>query len=247
MLRDAVARLDHRGALAWLIELRRSGRTVLPAKATPALVEALARSDVDPLQLPEALRYEVVSAIPQPRIRLARSSRPQGHGTREELDAAVEFDYAGTVVPARPESSGYDPERRRMVRRQAAREREALQRLEEIGFHRPWYFDTKAGTLAIAVEKFPAAVRTLVEEGWHVEAEGRVFRAARGLQLQVRSGVDWFELHGQVEFDEGRSVQIAELLAALRRGRGDGDSRRRDARDGARGMAAALRPNRRVR
>jgi superfamily II DNA or RNA helicase len=218
VLRGAVARLDPRRALTWLIELRRSGRTVLPAKATPALVEALARSDVDPLQLPEVLRYEVVSAIPQPRIRLARSSRPQGHGTREELDAAVEFDYAGTVVPARPESSGYDPARRRMVRRQAVREREALKRLEEIGFHRPWYFDTKAGTLAIAVERFPAAVRTLVEEGWHVEAEGRVFRAARALQLQVRSGVDWFELHGQVEFDEGHSVQIAELLAALRKG-----------------------------
>ncbi len=218
VMRDAVARLDHRGALAWLIELRRAGRTVLPAKAAPALVEALARSDVDPLQLPGPLRYEVVSAIPQPRVRLARSSRPQGHGTREELDAAVEFDYAGTIVPARPESSGYDPERRRIVRRQGSREREALQRLEEIGFHRPWYFDTKAGTLAIAVEKFPGAVRTLVEEGWHVEAEGRVFRAARGLQLQVKSGVDWFELHGRVDFDEGRSVKIADLLAALRRG-----------------------------
>jgi superfamily II DNA or RNA helicase len=218
VLRDTVARLDQRGALSWLIELRRSGRTVLPAKATPALVEALARSDIDPLQLPDSLRYEVVSATPQPRVRLARSSRPQGHGTRDQLDAAVEFDYAGTIVPARPESSGYDPERRRLVRREATREREALQRLEEIGFHRPWYFDTRAGTLAIAVEKFPAAVRTLVEEGWHVEAEGRVFRAARGVQLQVRSGVDWFELHGQVEFDAGRSVNIADLLAALRRG-----------------------------
>ena len=218
VLHDTVARLDHCGALSWLIELRRSSRTVLPAKATPALVEALARSDIDPLQLPEALRYDVVSATPQPRVRLARSSRPQGHGTRDELDAAVEFNYAGTIVPARPESSGYDPERRRIVRRQAVREREALQRLEEIGFHRPWYFDTKAGTLAIAVERFPAAVRTLVEEGWHVEAEGRVFRAARGVQLQVKSGVDWFELHGQVDFDEGRSVKIADLLAALRRG-----------------------------
>jgi superfamily II DNA or RNA helicase len=218
IVNDAVARLDHRGALAWLIELRRSGRIVMPAKAAPSLIEALARSQVDPLQLPDALRYEIVAAAPHPRIRLARSSRPRGHGTREELDAAIEFDYAGTVLPAVPESSGYDPEHRRIVQRQATRERELMQRLEEIGFHRPWYFDVKAGTLAIAVEKFPAAVRTLVEEGWHVEAEGRVFRAARSVQLQVKSGVDWFELHGQVDFGEGRSVAIAELLAALGRG-----------------------------
>ena len=218
VLRETVARLDARGALPWLLELRRSGRIVMPEKATPALVEALARSDVDPVQLPEALRYEVISATPRPRIRLARSSRPLGHGTREALDATVEFDYAGTIVPARPESVGYDAERRRMVRRVAPQEREALKRLETIGFHRPWYFDAKAGTLAIAVERFPAAVRALVDEGWHVEAEGRVFRSARSIQLQVRSGVDWFELHGQVDFGDGRFAKIAELLASLRRG-----------------------------
>ena len=149
---------------------------------------------------------------------MARASRPQGYGTREELDAAIEFDYGGTVIPARPEESGYDPERRRIVRRHAAAERDAIQQLESLGFHRPWYFDAKAGTLAIAVEKFPAAVRALVDEGWHVEAEGRAFRAAKSLEMQVKSGVDWFELHGRVDFGDGRSVAIADLLAALRRG-----------------------------
>ena len=218
IVNDALARFDHRGALAWFIELRRHGRTVLPPAATPVLIEAMARSQVDPQQLPEALRYDVVTAAPRPRIRMARAARPQGHGTREELDAAIEFDYAGTVIPARPEESGYDRERRRIIRRNAIAERDAIERLESIGFHRPWYFDARAGTLAIAVERFPAAVRILVEEGWHVEAEGRVFRAAKSLEMQVRSGVDWFELHGRVDFGDGRSVAIAELLAALRRG-----------------------------
>ena len=218
VLGDAVARFDARGQLSWLIALRRLGALVMPAAAAPSLIEALARSRIDPQTLPEPLRYDVVSAIPQPRVRLARSTRPQGHGTREELDASVEFEYAGTIVPARPESSGYDPERRRIVDRRVEREREAIQRLEDLGFHRPWYFDAKAGALAIAVERFPGAVRTLVEEGWHVEAEGRVFRGARAVQLQVKSGVDWFELHGRVDFGDGRSIAIAELLAALRRG-----------------------------
>ena len=221
VVRDTVARLDHRGGLSWLHELRRSGRTVLPEQATPALIEAMARSHVDPLQLPEPLRYEVVSVVPRPRIRMARAARPQGYGTREELDAAIEFDYGGTVIPARPEESGYDPERRRIVRRNSAAERDAIQQLESLGFHRPWYFDTKAGTLAIAVEKFPAAVRALVEEGWHVEAEGRAFRTAESLEMQVKSGIDWFELHGAVDFGDGRSVaDCRTLLAALRARRG---------------------------
>jgi superfamily II DNA or RNA helicase len=218
IVRGTVARFDHRGALAWLTELRKSGPTLIPADAVPSLVEAMAQSSVDPSHLPDQLRYEVVVTTPRPRIRMARSPRSQGHGTREELDAAVEFDYAGTVIPARPESGGYDPERRRLVRRDQAAERAAIQRVQQLGFHRPWYFDAKAGTLAIAVERFPAAVRALVEEGWHVEAEGRMFRAAHGLQMQVKSGVDWFELHGLVDFGDGRSMPIAEVLAALRRG-----------------------------
>ena len=218
IVRDTVVRFDHGGALGWLVELRKSGAAIMPEDAAPKVIEALAQTNVDPSHLPEPLRYAVVDATPRPRIRMARSSRPQGHGTREELDAAVEFDYAGAILPARPETSGYDPERRRMIRRNLAIERDALQRLHDLGFHRPWYFDAKEGTLAIAVERFPAAVRTLVEDGWHVEAEGRVFRGAKALQMQVTSGVDWFELHGDVDFGDGRSVKIAELLAALRRG-----------------------------
>ena len=113
---DGVSRVDHRGAFAWVIELRKSGPAMIPAEAAPKLIEALAQSNVDPSQLPELLRYEVVEAMPKPRIRMARSSRPQGRGTREELDAAVEFDYAGATLPARPETAAYDPERRRMIR-----------------------------------------------------------------------------------------------------------------------------------
>jgi SNF2 family DNA or RNA helicase len=47
-----------------------------------------------------------------------------------------------------------------------------------------------------------------------------VFRAAKSLEMQVKSGVDWFELHGRVDFGDGRSVAIADLLAALKRGEG---------------------------
>ena len=35
--------------------------------------------------------------------------------------------------------------------------------------------------------------------------------------MQVKSGIDWFELHGRVDFGDGRSTSIAELLAALQR------------------------------
>ena len=218
VLRGEVARLDPRGALSWLIELRRSGPLMLPRDAAPALMETLATSNVEPAHLPEALRYELIATAPRLRIRIARSARPQGHGTRDELDATVEFDYDGTVVPATSDASGYDAERRRMIKRDQATEQVAVQRLHQLGFHRPWYSAERSGVLAIAVERFPDAVRTLVDEGWHVEAEGRVFRAPRALDMQVKSGIDWFELHGRVDFGDGRAASVADLLVALKRG-----------------------------
>ena len=211
-------RFEHGGALVWLLELRRSGAQLLPAAAAPAVVEAMARSGVDPGALPEALRYEVVGGPPVPCIRLFRPRQHAGYGYAQELEASLEFDYGGTNVPSGTDGTAYDPAARRMVRRDEAAEAQALQRLQRLGFRRPWSYGTTETALSIAVERFPSVVRTLVDEGWRVEADGRVFRPALGMTMQVKSGVDWFELHGQVQFGGGGSASIAELLAALRRG-----------------------------
>ena len=218
VVEQRVARLETRGAAAWLMELRKSGPLLVPNAAAPSLLEAMATSGIDPSPLPEALRYEVTTATPRPRVRIARAAKPQGYGTREELNAAVEFDYGGTTIAAASEGDQYDAERRLVIRRNREAEQAALQRLQQLGFHRPWYIDARVHTLAIPVDRFPDAVRALVDEGWHVEAEGRVFRAARHVEMQVTSGIDWFELHGRVDFGDGRSTKVGDLLAALARG-----------------------------
>ena len=41
----------------------------------------------------------------------------------------------------------------------------------------------------------PRAVRQLVESGWHIEAEGKLFRRPGDSHMEVVSGIDWFELH----------------------------------------------------
>jgi hypothetical protein len=60
-------------------------------------------------------------------------------------------------------------------------------------------------------------VRELTAAGWYVEAEGKVYRSPGKFEIQVSSGVDWFELHAVVEFGD-RVAQLPELLAAMRRG-----------------------------
>jgi SNF2 family DNA or RNA helicase len=65
--------------------------------------------------------------------------------------------------------------------------------------------------------RLAGAVRTLVDAGWRVEAEGKLYRQAGNFALSVKSGVDWFDLDGEVDFG-GVTATLPELLRALRRG-----------------------------
>jgi len=60
-------------------------------------------------------------------------------------------------------------------------------------------------------------VRELIHAGWHVEAEGKAFRRPGTTRVDVRTGIDWFELHGEVDYD-GQTASLPQLLAAVRRG-----------------------------
>ena len=218
--RGALARLEHGGAFPWLSELRRLPHAPsFPPEAAPRLVETLARSRVDPGVLPQDLRYEVVQPRVRPRVSVSRARAAAYHG-EPELVARVEFEYEGTVVANDERALDYDPHRRRMVRRDAGAERDAVQRLQQLGFRRRYTPTGGPADFSVAVAQFGRAVRTLVAEDWHVEADGSAFRTARNMRVQVKSGIDWFELHGDLDFGEGRTVPLTQLLAALKRGEG---------------------------
>jgi hypothetical protein len=166
--RGALARLDHGGAFAWLAELRRLPQAPsFPPEAAPRLIETLARGRVDPAVLPKDLRYEVVQPSPRPRVSVARA-RTAAYPGEHELLARVEFDYDGTIVPNDERTIDYDPQRLRMVRRDALAERNAVQRLQQLGFRRHYTPSGGPADYSVAISQFGRAVRTLVAEDWHV-------------------------------------------------------------------------------
>src|SRR5690606_30258186 len=88
----------------------------------------------------------------------------------------------------------------------------------ELGFRAvPSFSGAPTGPLELAANRLPAAVHALVAADWHVEAEGKPYRSATSLDVRVSSGIDWFELHGDIAFG-GASAGLPELLAAVRRG-----------------------------
>ena len=105
------------------------------------------------------------------------------------------------------------PEERVYLVRDPAAEAAAREKLHDLGL-RP---SDPPGVLRLSQKSMPKVVRELIHSGWHVEAEGKAFRRPGSTRVDVRSGIDWFELHGAVDYD-GQTASLPQLLAAVRRG-----------------------------
>jgi superfamily II DNA or RNA helicase len=207
---DHVARLDSRGAFDWIAALRHVRELRVPAADRDELLAQILTSPALPrLDVPASMQVEEVLSSPQPRLRLKQPAGPKDWPAAE-----VSFLYAGREVAGGTVSRGvYQKEEGRLLLRDREAEVRAVERLADLGFR------SEGLMMRIPQGRVPAAVRTLVSEGWSVEAQGKLYRSAGHFKLGVTSGVDWFELHGQVDF-EGRTARLPELLAALRRGDG---------------------------
>jgi superfamily II DNA or RNA helicase len=214
--RDRAARLEGESHSEWLQYFRKAGKIQAPDRDGPALIEALLGSPrVPALEVPEELRFEETAVAPRPGLRIGGDRSVSSSRLRAQLS----FDYAGrNVKPEDPAAGYYDAATRSFLRRDPAAEKAAADLLTEIGakFTPAGYYEREAAW-EIAPTKLPRVVRVLVEAGWHLEAEGKTFRRPGEFQMEVSSGVDWFELHGEVSYGD-TSARLPELLAALRRG-----------------------------
>ena len=110
-----------------------------------------------------------------------------------------------------------DRDRQQVWRRDLDAERTAVGRLQSLGVRRLVDWQGGGTRLDLAETLLPTLVRVLLSEGWRVEADGRLYRRPGAVTVEVRSGIDWFELHGGVDF-AGIRADLPALLAAARRG-----------------------------
>jgi superfamily II DNA or RNA helicase len=198
----------------WLALLDPARALRVPAAERDELLgHLLAKAHLPRLDLPESLRYEEARPAPRPLLRLLPPAWPRG-APRAELS----FLYEGhEVASGSPQRGFYRPEERRFLVRDPQAERWSAARLRELGFRSDPDPFSRLPALQIPANRVPKAVSALLAEGWSVEAEGKHYRSAGPFRMSVSSGVDWFDLHGEAEF-EGRTVPLPEVLAAIRRG-----------------------------
>src|SRR5262249_52137164 len=157
------------------------------------------------------LHFEEITVTPRPSLRIGGDRSL----ATSRLRAHLIFDYAGRAVKPEDALVGfYDAATRRYMRRDHGAEKAATDLLAELGVkHQIGGYYEPEPAWEIAPTRLPRIVRALVEAGWHLEAEGKVFRRPGEFQMEVSSGVDWFELHGEVRYGE-TTAKLPELLAA---------------------------------
>ena len=215
---DRVAPLAEDARFEWMAHLRKAGPIEAPEKDKDQLLATLVCAPgLPPLEVPEELGYEEVLLSPRPCLRVRSGDRYLGNGGR--LRAELSFDYEGRLVPEhKPIRGFYEAENRRFLPRDYAAEQAAVRLLSELGpKFRGWTYGDPEPGWDFAPSKLPLIVRSLVEAGWHIEAEGKIFRRPGDFRIEVATGVDWFELHGEVKYGE-TEVKLPQLLEALRRG-----------------------------
>lgn len=145
---------------------------------------------------------------------------------------------AGSVATLEEQSDSPDqtdtdapPPQGVLMRRHRRAEREAIGSLATLGLRQ---VGSETGdALSLPLRQMPLAVAELSNRGWVVSADQQALRVAGPPSLTISSGIDWFELRGNMTYttEDGRQLEVGlpEILAAARDGRnmvtlGDGST-----------------------
>ncbi|MBA7637350.1 hypothetical protein ES703_44993 [subsurface metagenome] len=212
------ALLEDFDSFPWISILRTKKRiTVAEKQLLELFAKILSMKRVPPLMLPEGLEFRTERIKPLRRLTVRKD--PKGYPTgRSGLVGELSFDYNGRILGREDIGVGfYSKDEKLLVFRDPKEEQAALDRLFALGFRQVSSFYTDDVRLKLAAGRLPAVVAGLLEEGWYVEAEGIRYRRGGVFNIEVSSGIDWFEVRGSIRFEE-QEVVLPELLKALRRG-----------------------------
>lgn len=201
--------------LASLLQIAPSESLLVPkTQLTDFLNLAFGPTGVSRVDLPSS--FERVTGIElQPVLHLGA---PRGRN----VSGQVFFEYAETRVSVRQHSGLVLLSSERVLERDRAGERGALGALRQAGFDGEALGGRASGgdsDVKIAGAAVLPAVRAAIEAGFQVFAEGKRYRALSSFDIQVESGLDWFEVRGGAKFGDA-PVPLPALLRQARAGNG---------------------------
>ena len=219
-----VSEFDDRGAFAWVIFLRARAAVRVPFdQSDELLAELYSVPRLPKLQAPESLNVQEVTVTMRPRLHIKPGPKNQYRSYYQDpgddkLVGELSFGYGEKVVAADTAGSGiFDRKTRSLIRRDPVAEASARDRMFSVGFRIQTGYGASSNLPQLPTKSLPGVIRNLTAEGWHVEADGKLYRQAGEMKVEVTSGIDWFDLNVKADFG-GVSASLPALLAALRKG-----------------------------
>jgi hypothetical protein len=208
-----VSAMETYGAFDLAAALRDRPQLSVPRENLREFVEDLyTLPGVPRLQLPEEAALEEIRPTAKPSFTIAA---PEARDNTDELSGELTFDYAGRIVrPEDPRTGIVESDNRVTVRDRDA-DTAALRRLSSLGV-RSERLRAKPREFRVPTAKLNDIVLNLVLEGWDVKAAGNIYRQPGQVSLSVASGIDWFDLHGSIDFG-GQTASLPKLLQAVRK------------------------------
>lgn len=197
---NRATRLDVGGNAQWLRALRGNAAVEIPHADAEPFRAALLHAPIGDVSLPEELGWEVADVRPRPHLSLKQNA------FSSELTGELFFRYGEWRVPHRS-SEMQKTIGRTLIRRDSSREgtfRGRLSTLPLIAVWEGW---------KIRQPHLEEVVRKLTSEGWSIEIDSTPLRIAEDVDVEISSGIDWFDLHASAAFGDLR-VALPELLAA---------------------------------
>ncbi|MEQ9455198.1 MAG: DEAD/DEAH box helicase [Phycisphaeraceae bacterium] len=196
------------------------------------------------LDLPEGVGRPVVQTTPTPRLEIlsAADGVAESSNSRQQLLAKLSFDYAGTRIEwgtpgsyIAPQEAPLEPVEGEaseateavatatdLVLRDRSSERAAAERLGILGLRSAGTSPNGRPLLSIRRRDVLGVVADLISRQWIVLAEDAAVRRPSDPRLAIRSGIDWFELRGEVSYttDDGATVTVGlpQIVEAVRSG-----------------------------
>ena len=157
------------------------------------------------------------NAAPHDPAELSDNAGADADADESQAQTAV----APPEVQMRLDADGFEMDSAQLIRRNRRAERQAINTCISLGLR---HISTPSGdTMLLSTKLMPVVISELLRRDWSVLADQQLIRTAGPPSLSITSGIDWFELRGNVAFtgEDGKEHEVAlpEILAAARAGR----------------------------
>ncbi len=200
MANGRASRFDDGGRGAWLGALRANTSVEIPHADADRFRKALLKAPIANIALPEELGWNLVDVRPHPVLAL------QNQSWTSELTGDLYFVYDEWRVSTRSEES-QSTVGRKLIRRNRSLEEGFRSRLGSLGVISTWE------GYRVRLPQVEDVARALTAEGWTIEIDSAKVRIADDFDVEISSGIDWFDLNVSASFDD-LIVTLPELLAA---------------------------------